>query len=436
MVQRDKYLNLLISAKDNGFPKVITGIRRCGKSYTLNTIYRQYLLNSGVNNDNILYIDLTKISYSYYRDPIYLYEYIIKLTSDKSNRYYVIIDEIQEVFPIVNLALTDGKHIRAKVNDSDIITFVDVILDLASQPNIDLYVTGSNSKMLSSDIVTEFRDKSTNIRIQPLSYDEYTAYKNDFSENTLMEYMLYGGMPLAVMKDGIDRENYLKSLFETTYLRDIVDRNKVRKEEALDEICTLLATCVGDFINANKISNLYKEKTKNKINKETVESYIGFFKDSFILSEAFRYDLKGKKIITSTKKYYYIDTGLRNARLNFIYTDSGKLLENVVYNELLYNDYKVNVGTFTAFSKDSNGITIRKTLEVDFLAVKGSRMYYIQVCDDFSSEQTISKEVKPYINLNDQIQKIVVINKPIKEFRDSNGFTIIGVNDFLLRFIK
>lgn len=436
MIERKKYLDLLIKSKENGFPKVITGIRRCGKSYLLNILYKDYLLKNGVNENNIIEIDLTKISNAYYRDPIYLYEHVVSLVNKNDGISYVFIDEIQEVYPIVNLALSEGKHIKAKSSDEDIVSFVDVVLDLASLKNVDLYITGSNSKMLSSDIITEFRDKATNIRLQPLSFEEYINYAKTNEEKAIHDYMMYGGMPLAVLKEGIDKENYLKSLFETTYLKDIIDRKKFKKTEALDEICTLLSTCVGDLINSEAISRLYEKKTNNRINYETVNSYINAFIDSFIISEAFRYDLKGKKIITSTKKYYYIDTGLRNARLNFIYSDTGKMLENVVYNELIYNDYKVNIGTFDTFEDDKNGKTTRRSLEVDFLATKGNRMYYIQVCDDISNEKTKNREIKPYISLNDQIQKIIVINKPIKEHRDEKGFTIIGITDFLLRFIK
>lgn len=436
MICREKYLNELIKAKNNGFPKVITGIRRCGKSYLLNNIYKEYLLHSGVKCENIINLDLTMVSNAYYRDPIFLYEHIVEITKKSKDINYVIIDEIQEVYSIVNPALTKGEHVKAKSRDENIISFVDVILDLASLDNIDLYVTGSNSKMLSTDIVTEFRDKATNIRLQPLSYEEFYNYKKIDETKALTEYMIYGGMPLAVLKDGIEKENYLKDLFETTYIKDIIDRKKFRKVEALDEICTMLSTCVGDLINSEKIANLYKERTNNRIDSDTVNTYINAFIDSFILSEAFRYDLKGKNLITSTKKYYYIDNGLRNARLNFVYGDSGKMLENVIYNELIYNNYKVNVGTFDIFENDKNGKTTRKSLEVDFLAVRGNQMYYIQVCDNYSDDKTKKREVKPYISLNDQIQKIIVINCPISEHRDENGFTIIGASEFMLRFIK
>lgn len=436
MIARDRYLSELIKVRNNGSAKIITGIRRCGKFYLLNVIYRNYLIESGVPENNIIQIDLTLISNAYYRDPIYLYEHVLDLTKQNKGISYVILDEIQEVYSLVNLALTDGKHIKAKSTDEDIITFVDVILDLASRPNIDLYVTGSNSKMLSSDIVTEFRDKATNIRLMPLSFEEFYAYKKEDESKAVSEYLTYGGMPSTVLSDDENKSDYLKELFETTYLRDIVERNKIRKVEALDEVSILLASCVGDFINSNKIATLYEAKTNHKIDSETINSYINAFLDSFIISEAFRYDLKGKKIINSTKKYYYVDLGLRNARLNFVYSDTGKMLENLVYNELLYNGYKVNVGTFDTFSKDSDNKTVRKSLEVDFLATKGNRMYYLQVCDDFQSEETRKREIKPYIALNDQITKVIVVNKPIKECRDEHGYTIVGLTDFLLRYIK
>lgn len=436
MIKREKYLQELIKAKDNGFPKVITGIRRCGKSYLLNQIYKDYLLSSGVKKENIIEMNMTMVSSYPYRDPIFLYEHIIELTKGSDAKHYVFLDEIQEVYSIINPALTEGKHIKAKANDDEIVSFVDVILDLASKDNIDLYVTGSNSKMLSSDIVTEFRDKATNIRLQPLSFEEYSEYRNIDENKALEEYMEYGGMPLAVLKEEQEKAPYLKSLFETTYLKDIIEKNRFRKTEALDEICTLLATCVGDMINSERVADLYKAKTKDKIDSETVNSYINSFLDSFIISEAFRYDLKGKNIIKSTKKYYYIDTGLRNARLNFVYSDHGKMLENVIYNELIYHGFNVNVGTFDMFENDKNGKTLRKSMEIDFLAQKGIRMYYIQVCDDYSSEDKRTREIKPYIALNDQIQKIVVINIPIKECRDKDGFTIIGAVEFMLRFIQ
>ena len=436
MIERNNYLDKLIKSKENGFPKVITGIRRCGKSYLLEEIYKKYLLNNGVNEENIIIIDLDdEENYDYY-DPINLSNHVIELCDDNKMNY-VFIDEIQNVVPIINPVFTNGKHVIAKPEDENVITFAKIVLSLSKKKNIDIYVTGSNSKMLSTDVQTEFRDKATNINVNPLSFEEYMNYTDLEEYRAINEYLTYGGMPLAVLKDKEEeKKEYLIKLFETTYFKDIIERYKFRKIEALDELCTLLSTCVGTLINSEKLSNTYKSKTKNKIDSETVTSYINAFKDSHIIREAMRYDVKGKEIITSLKKYYFIDTGLRNARLNFSFLDEGQMLENVVYNELVYNGYSVNVGTYDKVEKNKNNESIRRTYEIDFLATKGNRMYYIQVASDISSEETRSREIKPYISLNDQIQKIIVINKPINETRDLNGFTIIGITDFLLRFIK
>ena len=436
MIERNVYLNKLIESKENGFPKVITGIRRCGKSYLLEEIYKKYLIDSGVNEKNIIIIDLEEEENYEYYDPINLSNHVLDLCdNDKMN--YVFIDEIQNVVSIINPVFTDGKHIKAKPKDENAITFAKIVLSLSKKKNIDLYVTGSNSKMLSTDVQTEFRDRATNINVNPLSFEEYMKYTNLEEYRAINEYLTYGGMPLAVLKEREeDKKDYLTNLFETTYFKDIIERYKFRKAEALDELCTLLSTCVGTLINSEKLSNTYKSKTKNKIDSETVTSYVNAFKDAHIIREANRYDVKGKEIIASLKKYYFVDTGLRNARLNFAFLDEGQMLENVVYNELIYNGYSVSVGTYDKVEKNKNNESIRRTYEIDFLATKGTRMYYIQVASDINNEETRNRELKPYISLNDQIQKIIVINRPINETRDIHGFIVIGIVDFLLRFIK
>lgn len=435
MIKRDIYLSKLIAAKGNGFPKVITGIRRCGKSYLLTKIFKTYLLQTGVLEENIIVIALDELKNVKYRNPIEL-DSFIRSKCNKNCMNYVIIDEIQLVDSIINPIYSDGKYVMAKKNDENIITFVDVILGLSREEYIDLYVTGSNSKMLSTDIVTEFRDKATNIAIRPLSFEEFYSYKGGSKNEAVYEYMMYGGMPLAVLKEENDKKDYLKNLFETTYLRDIIEHNKLSKSEALDVLCTIISQGCGQLFNAEKIANTYKSITKNNIDKVTVTRYINFFIDAFIMSEATRYDVKGKKNIGALRKYYFIDNGLRNARLNFVYTDEGQMLENMVYNELLYNGYSVNVGTYERVEKDRSGKSVKKCYEIDFVAEKGIRQYYIQVSSDISSVETKQREIKPYIALNDQIKKVIVINKPINETLDENGFTIIGISDFLLRFIK
>ena len=435
MIEREKYLRQLVKAKNNGFPKVITGIRRCGKSFLLKEIYREYLLSENIPENHIITIDLDEDKNAPYRDPISLGEYVRSICTEKEI-YYVFLDEIQKVYSIINPNITDGKHIPASANDSDIISFVDVVLGLSREKNIDLYVTGSNSKMLSSDIITEFRDKATNIHLAPLSFDEFYNYTGGYETEALYTYMQYGGMPLAVLKDDEEKKEYLKGLFETTYSRDIVERNHLRRGEELDELCNIISVSTGELLNSERISNTFRSVRKSKIDKQTVENYVGYFIDAFLLREARRYDIKGRKEIGALRKYYFTDTGLRNSRLNFAFPDEGQMIENIVFNELCYNGYSVNVGSFDSVEKDKNGKSVRKTNEVDFYAQKGIRAYYIQVTADMSDENTRKREIRPYILLNDQIQKIIVVNRPIKESRDEKGFTIIGVTDFLLRFIK
>ena len=435
MIKRDKYLNELINAREDGFPKVITGIRRCGKSYLLSTIYRDYLLSDHVSEDHILSIDLDNYLYAAYRDPISLGDYVRSKCTD-NDMYYVFIDEIQKVYTIINPALTGGKHVLAGKNDTEVISFVDVVLGLSREKNIDLYITGSNSKMLSSDIVTEFRDKATDIRLAPLSFYEYHSFTGRSAEEDIYEYMQYGGMPLAVQKNDSEKKEYLKNLFETTYFKDILERHHLQKTEALEELCDVISASTGELLNAEKIANTFRSVRHEKIDKGTVQNYLNYFKEAFILQEAKRYDLKGRKEIGALRKYYFSDTGLRNARLNFAYPDEGQMLENIVYNELLYNGYTVNVGCFTSIEKNKEGRSGRKENEIDFYAKKDLRTYDIQVTADINNASTRARELRPYFLLNDQVQKVLVINRPVKETRDENGFTIIGITDFLLRFIR
>jgi len=401
----------------------------------LKEIYRQYLIDSGVSEDNILILELDDFRNAKYRDPIELGNYVRECCKSK-DKCYIILDEIQTVFTIVNPVLTEGRHVLAGKDDTEVISFVDVILGLSREKNIDLYVTGSNSKMLSSDIITEFRDKAVNINLSPLSFEEFYGYKGGSSTDAIYEYMQYGGMPLAVLKEESEKREYLKGLFETTYFKDILEHNKLKRSSSFDELCNILSASTGSLLNSAKIANTFLSVKHEKIDKVTVEKYIELFKDAFIIREASRYDLKGRAEIGALRKYYFCDSGLRNARLNFAFPDEGQLLENIVFNELIYQGYTVNIGAFDTIEKDKNGKSIRKSNEVDFYAVKGNRMYYIQVTESMSDEMTKAREVRPYKVLNDQVQKIIVVNKPINETRDNEGFTIIGAADFLLRFIQ
>ncbi|MBR5647301.1 MAG: ATP-binding protein [Treponema sp.] len=432
MSERPKYLNQLINSRQNGFPKVITGIRRCGKSYLLKELYRAYLLTQGVKENNIIILELDDAKNVSFRNPLKLNEFILSKCMNKNEQYYIFLDEIQRVYTIVNPDLTDGKIVLAKDDDKEIVSFVDVILGLSHESNIDLYITGSNSRMLSSDIVTEFRDKATEIHLQPLSFAEFCLWTKMEKQEALYEFMQHGGMPLAVLKNQEEKEIYLKELFKTTYFKDIIERKKLRREEALDELCTILATCTGELLNAEKLSKTFLSKRKEQISKETVTSYIQAFEDAFMISEAKRYDLKGRNFINSTRKYYFCDTGLRNARLDFMYPDEGQILENIVYNELVYHGYSVNVGCFDSIEKTEDGKSVRKTYEVDFMALKGNNTMYLQITDNLSNAQTRMREVRPFILLNDQIKKIILINRPVKETKEENGFTVIGIVEFLL----
>ena len=436
MIERKKYLNELINSMNNGFPKVITGIRRCGKSYMLKNIFSRYLISNGVLQENILFIDLDNDENAELRDPLYLGEHVRKYSNGKE-KVYVFVDEIQKVFTIVNPVLTDGKHVLATAKDKEVISFVDVVLGLSREENIDLYITGSNSKMLSSDIITEFRDKATNIHINPLSFEEFYNYRGGYKIEAFYEFLQFGGMPLCVLKKTEEeKKNYLASLFKTTYFKDILEHNNLHKSESLDELCNIISELTGETINAEKIANTYASIKHEKIDKQTVDKYIQYFEDAFVIREAKRYDIKGRNEIGALRKYYFVDSGLRNARLNFSFQDEGHMLETVVYNELMYEGYSVNVGVVECVEQDKNRNSIRKTYEIDFYAKKANKLYYIQVVNDILDLKTKDREIKPFLKLKDNVQKIIVINKPISETRDENGFTVIGVVDFLLKFIK
>jgi len=435
MIERNLYLTKLISVKENGIPKIITGIRRCGKSYLLKEIYRKYLLKIGVKEENIIIIDLDELKNTKYRNPFELDKYI-RERCDKNVMNYVFIDELQLVNPIINPIYTNGEYKIAKKEDKDVITFVEVILGISREKYIDVYATGSNSKMLSSDVITEFRDKAINIDLGPLSFEEFCNYKKNSSSETIFEYLRYGGMPLAVLKKGDQKKEYLKNLFETTYFKDILEHNNLKKGEVLDSLCNIVSEQTGHLFNSLRIADLYRKITKNRIDKETIEQYLNYFIDAFIIKEATRFDIKGNKEIGALRKYYFVDNGLRNARLNFAYEDEGQMIENLVYNELIYNGYSVNIGTFEKIEKDKNGKSVRKCYEIDFIAKKGSKKYYIQVSNDISSLETKTRETRPFISINDAFQKIIVINKLLEETWDNNGFIIIGIADFLLKFIK
>lgn len=435
MISRNKYLSQLINNKNNGFPKVITGVRRCGKSYLLTEIYKDYLIKEGVDKSNILIIGLDDDKNIELLNPIKLGSFVREWCKNKE-QCYVFLDEIQRVYKIINPVLTNGEIVVAKEEDENAISFIEVVLGLSREPNIDLYVTGSNSKMLSVDVATEFRDKATEIHMRPLSFYEFYKYVGGSKNDALMEYMMHGGMPLAVILPKEEKEQYLKKLFEKTYFKDIIDHNKITKTKSLDELCKILSNCTGDLLNSERIANIYQSIKHEKIDKDTVNKYIGFFKDSMLIDEVNRFDLKGKNIIGSTRKYYFNDIGLRNAKEDFTFFDEGKVVENIIYNELIYNNYNVTVGTFESFEKNKDGKTVRVNYEIDFYATRGNQAFYFQVAADVNNKETKNREIKPFTKVNDGARKVLVINRPLPEVKDEQNYTIIGLADFLLEFIR
>ncbi len=425
MIARRKYLEKLISKKDNGLVKVITGIRRCGKSYLLFNIYKDYLKSMGVAEECIICLALDDDENIQYRNPLELGKYIRSLTVDESKSYYVFLDEIQKVVTIQNPYIEGAE---------DKIGFVDVVLGLMKRDNIDVYVTGSNSKMLSSDILTEFRGRGDEIRVNPLSFEEfYNAYDGE-KRDAWQEYYTYGGLPLVMAKKTHEEKaKYLETLFDAIYLSDIMDRHKLAHEKTvLDDILNIISSSVGSLTNANKITNTFKSERQVNISNYTVSKYLDFFIDAFLLYKAERYDVKGRKYIGSPLKYYFSDVGLRNARLKFRQQEENHIMENIIYNELCNRDFGVDVGVVEYCYKDENRKSKRANLEIDFVANKGSKKYYIQSALTVADEQKREQEIRSLKRVGDSFKKIVVVKDNIIPWHDDNGILYIGIEKFLL----
>lgn len=425
MIERKKYLEKLISKKENGLVKVITGIRRSGKSYLLFNIYKNYLKSIGVEEDCIIALALDDDENIKYRNPIELGKYIRSLTADESRKYYVFLDEIQKVVTIQNPYI-EGTE--------DKVGFVDVVLGLMKHDNIDLYVTGSNSKMLSSDILTEFRGRGDEIRVGPLSFKEfYDAYKGD-KRDAWQEYYTYGGLPLVMQKNSHEEKaKYLHSLFDKIYISDIIERNKILHDKSvLDDILNIISSSVGSLTNAGKIAKTFKSERQVNISDDTVSRYLDFFIDAFMIYKAERYDVKGRKYIGSPLKYYFSDVGLRNARLNFRQQEENHIMENIIYNELCNRDFSVDVGVVEYCYKDENKKSKRVQLEIDFVANKGSKKYYIQSALTVGDEEKRQQEVRSLNRVGDSFKKIVVVKDNIIPWHDDDGILYIGIERFLL----
>lgn len=425
MIERKKYLERLIAKKENGLVKVITGIRRCGKSYLLFNIYKNYLKSIGVDDECIICLALDDDENIKYRNPFELGKYIRSLTADESKTYYVFLDEIQKVVTIQNPYI-EGVE--------DKIGFVDVVLGLMKHDNIDVYVTGSNSKMLSSDILTEFRGRGDEIRVNPLSFEEfYNAFDGD-KRDAWGEYYTYGGLPLVMKRKGHEEKaKYLQSLFDKIYIGDIIERNKILNDKSvLDDILNIVSSSVGSLTNAGKIAKAFKSEKQVTISDDTVSRYLDFFIDAFMLYKANRYDVKGRKYIGSPLKYYFSDVGLRNARLNFRQQEENHIMENIIYNELCIRDFSVDVGVVEYCYKDENKKSKRAQLEIDFVANKGSKKYYIQSALTVADEEKRNQEIRSLKRVGDSFKKIVVVKDNIIPWHDDDGILYIGIEQFLL----
>ena len=422
---RKQYLDQLIRKKDNGRIKVITGLRRSGKSYLLFTLYRQYLLDSGVEDDQIVELALDEIDNAKYRNPFELNKIVKERITDKNKRYYVFIDEIQFVTEVQNPYVDDP---------NEKLTFIDVVLGLMKIPNADIYVTGSNSKMLSSDILTQFRDRGDEIRVNPLSFAEvYENYEGD-KRGVWRDYYTYGGMPLVWLTESHEeRSRYLRDLFTRTYIKDVLERHQIKNNaEVLEILLNVLASSIGSLTNPSRLSNTFDSERHIRIAPDTLDTYIGYFMEAFLLQKAERYDVKGRKYIKTPVKYYYSDVGLRNARLGFRQLEETHLMENVLYNDLIRRGYDVDVGVVEQNVRKDDGKKARKQLEVDFVVNRGEERYYIQSALSIDDPDKKAQEIASLIRIPDSFKKIVVVKDYIKPWRDEHGIQYVGIEDFLL----
>ena len=425
MIARPDYLNKLISKKENGLIKIITGNRRCGKSYLLFTIYHEYLVSAGIAENQIIELALDETVNAKYRNPIELDSYIRSLVSDKSKQYYVFLDEIQKVDEIQNPYVD---------NPNSKITFVDTVLGLMKIKNVDLYITGNNSKMLPSDILTEFRDRGDEIRVYPLSFAEfYASFKGDKNE-AWKEYYTYGGMPLAVTKKTPEEKSkYLKDLFTGTYLKDVLERHIITNSTSdLEELLNIISSSIGSLTNPLNLSNTFKTVKKRNLAPETISTYLDYFKDAFLIDSAVRYNIKGKKYISTPLKYYFVDVGLRNARLNFRQQEENHIMENIIFNELKIRGFDVDIGVIEHNTKDATGKSRRNFLEIDFVANRGNNRFYIQSALHLDTQEKMEQETQSLNRIHDSFKKIVVVKDDIEPWQDDKGIQYIGIEQFLL----
>ena len=405
-IKRDYYLQELIDRIDNGLIKIITGIRRCGKSYLLNTIFKNYLIEQGTDEEHIIQLSLDENKNKKYLDPDVLDEYIRSLIKDK-NKYYILLDEIQEVKD-----------------------FESVLIGLMHINNVEIYVTGSNSKFLSSDIVTEFRGRGDEVRVYPLSFAEFFSVYDGSEERALSEYYTFGGLPLTILaKSDNSKINYLRTQKDNVYINDIVDRNKIQNKEELEMLVQIIASDIGCLTNPLKLSNNFRERDKlSTMTDKTIYNYLGYLQDAFMIEKARRFDVRGKRFIDTPQKYYFTDMGIRNSFLDFRQSEEiSHTMENVIYIELRKRGYNVDVGSVEIREGDA-----KKQLEIDFVANKGNNKIYIQSALEMKTAEKVQQEQKSLLNINDFFKKIIIVGDNIKRSRFDNGIIIMSIYDFLL----
>lgn len=408
-ITRPTYIQQLIDSKDNGLIKIVTGLRRVGKSYLLKTLFKEYLLNEGVKKSHILIIDLEDRRNKTFRNPDYLLDWVDSQMKDNS-QYYIIIDEVQRVDE-----------------------FVDMLGSLVEKENADVYVTGSNSHFLSSDIATEFRGRGDEIHVWPLTFKEFmTAYEGDIVDGW-QEYYTYGGLPKILSIKGDDKKStYLRNLYRTVYLSDIYERHEIENKAEFEALVRILASSIGSPVNPTNLANTFKSvKRLNNITDKTIETYLGYIEDAFLIEKSERYDIKGRKYVGTTPKYYFKDLGLRNAILSFRQTEENHLMENAVYNEMRHRGFLVDVGNVNIRLKNEKGEWQRVTLEVDFVCNLGSRRYYLQSAYRLSDEEKTEQEKRSLKLIGDSFRKIVVVGERMKLRRDESGIVLMGIYEFL-----
>ena len=408
MISRDFYLNKLISRMHNGMVKIVTGIRRCGKSYLLFSIFRNYLTEQGIDEDHIITVELDRISFEKQRDRYELCRYVkSKITDEK--QYYVLIDEIQ---------MCDG--------------FEPVLNEFLHIKNADVYVTGSNSHLLSKDVITEFRGRGDEVHLNPLSFREFYGTRTDFDE-AWEEYCTFGGMPLVLSKkDEEEKMGYLKDLFSETYIKDIKERNGIKNDEILGELLNVISSSIGSLTNVQKLTDTFRTVGNVSVSPNTVRDYLEYLEDAYVIRKSLRYDIKGKKYINTPSKYYFTDLGLRNARLNFRQSEYTHIMENVIYNELCIRGFSVDVGVVEVNERKENGTYVRKQLECDFVINKGNQRYYIQSAYALYDDEKEKQEKRSLLKIDDSFRKIIIVRHGSKRTVDDNGIVTISLKEFLL----